>query len=252
MRPLIGVTNYYVDSNELGALEDRTRGFTGQDMAMCTMDYLRGIRQAGGIPIMLSHIDDEEYLDNIVQRCDGFLFSGGADVDPQLYGEEPIKECGAITPKRDSFEIKLLAKVLKEDKPTFGICRGMQLINIYYQGTLYQDLTAYNDQTNHHRGLKFPKWYQIHEVKLEDNSQIAQAFGKTEIKTNSLHHQVLKEVGEGLEVTARANDGIVEAIEDKSKQFLLAVQWHPEMMFEKVAEQSKLFDYFVDNVKDLM
>ncbi|MBM7625113.1 gamma-glutamyl-gamma-aminobutyrate hydrolase family protein [Sporohalobacter salinus] len=91
MKPLIGVTNYYVTSNELGDLETRSRGFTGQDMAMCTMDYVRGIQKAGGTPIMLCNITDSSYIDNIVKKCDGFLFSGGEDLDPGLYNQRPKK-----------------------------------------------------------------------------------------------------------------------------------------------------------------
>ena len=119
MKPLIGVTNYYVDSNELGEFEERPRGVTGQDMQMCTMDYLTGVRQADGIPIMLSNITDDEYIDSIVKKCDGFLFSGGPDIDPLLYDENPRKGCGSIVPQRDEFEFKLLERVIKAQKPIF-------------------------------------------------------------------------------------------------------------------------------------
>ncbi|GAB6138693.1 gamma-glutamyl-gamma-aminobutyrate hydrolase family protein [Halanaerobaculum tunisiense] len=249
MKPLIGITNYYVDSNELGTLEDRSRGFIGQDMAMCTMDYPRGIKEAGGVPVLLSNIVDEEYIANLVDRCDGFLFSGGADLDPLLYEAEPAQDCGAITPARDQFELKLLDKVIQAGKPILGICRGLQLINVYYNGTLYQDLDHYQTETKHHQALEFPKWYQVHEVELRTDSHLAQAFGREQIRTNSLHHQVIKEVGDNLEVTAIAADGVIEAIEQPGDSFLVAVQWHPEMMFEEIAEQTNLFKYFIDQVK---
>lgn len=250
MKPLIGITNYYVDSNELGELEDRPRGITGQDMAMCTMDYVRAVKQAGGIPIMLSHLTDEDYITNITRKCDGFLFSGGGDVDPLLYGATPAEKCGQVVPERDRFEMALIKEVINHNKPLLGICRGLQLINTYYQGTLYQDLSECDQSLEHHKALNYPKWKPVHEVELETGSHLANIFNKSKIMTNSFHHQIIKEVGKNLQVTAKTQDGIVEALEDKQKDFLLGVQWHPEMMFEEVEEQIKLFKYFVEQAKN--
>ncbi|MBM7625112.1 gamma-glutamyl-gamma-aminobutyrate hydrolase PuuD [Sporohalobacter salinus] len=125
----------------------------------------------------------------------------------------------------------------------------MQLINIYYGGTLYQDLDNHMEDVHYHDVLDFPKWYPVHKVKLEKESHLAKAFKKLEIETNSIHHQIIKEVGDGLEIIARTSDGIIEGIEDRNKLFLAGVQWHPEMMFEEVKEQKELFDYFIEQVR---
>ena len=251
MSVLIGVTSYYVDGNELGDFHERPRGATGQDMSMSTMDYLRGVEKGGGTPLNISVIDSDDYIEGVVEKCDGLLFSGGPDISPYLYNAKPDSKCGKVIPKRDEFELKLLKKAVEKNKPILGICRGAQLINVYYNGTLKQHIDDHKDGLNHHALIKFPRWYKAHEVNVEKDSHIEKIFNKNKIMTNSLHHQAIEEVGDELTVTARASDGIVEGVEDKSKDFLVGVQWHPEMMFFKHEEQTKVFEYFVKKVEEM-
>ncbi|MGM0410217.1 MAG: gamma-glutamyl-gamma-aminobutyrate hydrolase family protein [Bacillota bacterium] len=249
MKPLIGITSYFVDGNELGDFYDRPRGATGQDMAMSTMDYSRGVEKGGGIPLNIPVINKDDYIEEIVEKCDGILFSGGPDISPSYYNEDPDSQCGKVVPKRDEFELKLLEKTIEANKPILGICRGIQLINVYYNGSLKQHIDDHRDNVKHHALTKFPRWYKAHEVEIEENSHIEKAYGEKKIMTNSLHHQAIKEVGDGLTVTAKTSDGIVEGVEDKNKDFLVGVQWHPEMMYFKHEEQVKMFKYFVEKVK---
>ncbi|MFW5980317.1 MAG: gamma-glutamyl-gamma-aminobutyrate hydrolase family protein [Halanaerobiales bacterium] len=250
MKPLIGITNYYVSNGEMGEFRERTRGVTGQDMAMCTMDYLRGVQEGGGIPFGISVINNDEYIEDVVKRCDGILLSGGPDINPGVYNARPESRCGKIVQIRDEFEIKLIKKVLEYDKPLLGICRGAQLINLVYGGTLYQHIDDQQDNWYNHALTQFPRWYLAHEVELVKNTHLYNIFNKKILKTNSLHHQAIKEVGDGLKITARTKDGIVEGIEDEEKEFLLGVQWHPEMMYFKYEEQKEIFTYFIENIKD--
>ncbi len=249
MKPLIGITSYFVSSDELGNSSKRVRGTSGQDLAISTMDYARGIEKGGGLPLNIPVIKSEEYMDEIVDRCDGFLFSGGLDISPSYYDALPDSNCGKVVPERDEFELKLLEKAIKTNKPILGICRGIQLINVYYNGTLKQDIDDHRDGLNHHYLTKFPRWYKAHEVEIEENSHLEKIFSDKIIMTNSLHHQSLERVGKGLTVVAKASDGIVEGVEDKDKNFLLGVQWHPEMMYYKHEEQLKVFEYFIKKAK---
>ena len=249
MRPLIGITSYFVSGEELGDFHERPRGATGQDMAMSTMDYARGVEKGGGIPVNIPVINEEDYIDKMVDKCDGLLFSGGPDISPYLYGADPDSQCGKVIPARDEFELKLLEKAIEKEKPVLGICRGAQLINVSYNGTLKQHIDDHRDGLKHHALIKFPRWYKAHDVEIKKESHIFKAYKKEKMKTNSLHHQAIKEVGDGLTVTAKASDGIVEGVEDKSKDFLVGVQWHPEMMYFKHEEQVEIFKYFIENVK---
>ncbi|HKL76687.1 MAG TPA: gamma-glutamyl-gamma-aminobutyrate hydrolase family protein, partial [Halanaerobiales bacterium] len=228
---------------------ERPRGATGQDMAMSTMDYARGVEKGGGIPVNIPVINEEDYIDKMVEKCDGLLFSGGPDISPYLYGAGPDSQCGKVIPARDEFELKLLEKAIEKEKPVLGICRGAQLINVSYNGTLKQHIDDHRDGLKHHALIKFPRWYKAHDVEIKKESHIFKAYKKEKMKTNSLHHQAIKEVGDGLTVTAKASDGIVEGVEDKDKDFLVGVQWHPEMMYFKHEEQVEIFKYFIENVK---
>ena len=251
MKPLIGVSSYFVSGEELGDFKERPRGATGQDMAMSTMDYVRGVEKGGGTPINVPVINEEGYIESIVDKCDGLLFTGGPDISPYLYDADPDSKCGKVVPNRDEFEFKLLEKAVEKEKPVLGICRGAQLINIYYNGSLKQDIDDHRDGLKHHALTKFPRWYKAHEVEITKGSHIFKTYNKERLMTNSLHHQAIKEVGNGLSVTARSSDGIVEGVEDENKDFLVGVQWHPEMMYFKHEEQLKIFEYFVNKVKEL-
>ena len=183
--------------------------------------YTDAIRQSGGLPVILPFDIDDRQAAQLADRCDGFLFTGGQDVAPSVYGETevlPLVTC----PKRDLLEDKILRKALALDKPVFGICRGLQFINAALGGTLWQDIGSQLTVEPH---LSNPE--QTHTVYV--SGSLAELFGKTEILTNSWHHQAVAVPGEGLKVFARSRDGVIEAVAHESLPFYRAVQWHPEM-----------------------
>lgn len=210
--------------------------------------YMKGITMAGGIPIMLPLTIDNEEINQISQEFDGFLFTGGHDVSPTIYGEDIIKECGEICEERDRMELLLLDKVLKEDKPVLGICRGIQLINVALGGTLYQDLSVQHpSQIEHHQ--KPPYDIPVHEIEIKRDSPLYELLGKDSELVNSYHHQAIKKLSSKLKPMAYSKDGLIEAIYMPNKKFVWAVQYHPEFLFETHKDFEKIFEIFICNAK---
>lgn len=243
MKPLIGLTSYFVEATELG--QNRARGCCDQDMIIATSDYARSIELSGGIPMILPCTQEVESIKDYVSRVDGILFSGGEDIQPSYYGQAHKKGLGACVPLRDSFEWLLLKEALKQNKPILGICRGLQLINAYYGGTMFQDLNQLNFTTIEHSCLNLPKYSVCHEVEIYVDTHLYNMIQEGKIGVNTKHHQSIDTLGQGLIVSAKAMDGVIEGIEDPAREFLVAVQWHPEMMAEKDSVQLNIFSSFV-------
>ena len=191
-------------------------------------DYLDGIRAAGGIPIVLPLEMSEADADRIVETCDGFLFTGGQDV--------------GSCPERDALETLVLSKALQSDKAILGICRGLQFINVFLGGTLWQDLPSQHPSEIIHRQGK-PYGVPTHTVTL--NGDLKTLLGKGIIKVNTLHHQAAKDLGSDLTTIAVAPDGIIEAVQMVGKRFVWAVQWHPEYMFKTSPDSLAIFSCFI-------
>jgi putative glutamine amidotransferase len=191
--------------------------------------YVRALSQAGAAPLLIPLLDDNEQLRSIYERLDGIVFPGGEDVDPQAYGEERIADLNIIEPSRDRVELRLAQWAYDDDIPVLGICRGQQLLNVAYGGTLYQDL-LHQQATSFQHAQKDGRQRSdlMHRVVIDPDSMLAQLIDETEVKVNSLHHQAVKEPAPRLRVTAKAEDGVIEALESGDRRFLLAVQWHPE------------------------
>lgn len=208
-------------------------------------DYMESIVNAGGIPAMVPLTDREEDLEEIARRFDGFLFTGGPDVDPALYGQKKEDFCGAICEKRDAMEMKLFRLTFDLDKPILGICRGIQLMNVALGGTLYQDIPAQAPSEISHRVLEKPLAREAHEILVEQTCP----FGNLPLKlmVNSRHHQAIDCLAPGLEVRARAADGIIEAVYMPSKPHVRAVQWHPENFRNELS--AVVFSEFVEACK---
>lgn len=247
MRPLIGFTTYYVEAYEFE--NGRVRGRKDQDMMMSTMDYSEAVAKAGGVPVAISPLSSDAYLDEIIERIDGLLLTGGGDVDPKHYGMSHKKKLGRIEVKRDILEMRLLDKALEKGIPVLGICRGLQLINVYFDGTLIQDIPSEFDSAVDHQALQGTKSTPSHSVKLESDSVLSDCFESREIDVNSLHHQMIDRLGDQLVATAYSEDGVIEAIEQKDNPNLFAVQWHPEMMALEYPEQLAIFEKFVGMAK---
>lgn len=196
------------------------------------LDYVAGVAHAGGVPMVLPPIP--EAAEEMVQGIDGLLLTGGSDLDPGYYGEEPLPELGETIPERDAFEMAVLRHALERSVPVFGICRGMQLLNVALGGTLYQDLPSqlHPDLIAHRQQM--PKWQWTHEVEVDAGSEVAKIMEATSLRVNSYHHQGIKDLADDLVAVAHASDGVIEAVEshDLSERWLVGVQWHAEAMRE--------------------
>ena len=233
MKPLIGVTPLFdIKKDSLWMLPD----------------YMDSITLAGGLPVMLPLTDDPELLAQCADEVDGVLFTGGHDVHPSMYGQKKSIVCGETCGMRDRMETELFRLIREKDKPLFGICRGLQLINVLFGGTLYQDLTRqYRSSDIGHR-MEPPYDRTVHAVTTAEDSLLRRLAGE-EIQVNSSHHQAVMELGEGLRATGWATDGLVEAIEIPEARFALAVQWHPERLAAARPEALALFEAFVNACK---
>lgn len=200
--------------------------------------YVDAIIKTGGLPVLLPVTDDESLLDVYVEKMDGFLFSGGFDISPNFYGENPHRLLSDTSLVLDRCQIPLMRKVIKAGKPLLAICRGHQVLNVACGGTLYQDVTLHGDVMKHFQATDNGDY--SHLVHIEKGSRLYEMFGD-KVWTNSFHHQSVKELGQGLMVTARAEDGIVEGVELVGYPYGLGVQWHPEAMFTVEDSMRPLF-----------
>ncbi len=212
--------------------------------------YVDAVVAAGGIPILIPPIEDQDALRGIYDRIDGLLLSGGGDIQPHYYGEQPHPKLGVVDPARDQAEIPLARWAAADGKPVLGICRGAQVINVALGGSLYQDITTQLESKLQH-DLSFARqdWtFLAHALELEPTSHLATMFGTTSFATNSLHHQSLKAIAPGIRPVAWAPDGVVEAIEGNNGHFLIGVQCHPEaLQAEADPRWRALFRRFVES-----
>lgn len=247
--PLIGITMYFVPDRELGPGQ-RIRGVEGQDLLASTADYARGVEQAGGTPVLVPPTLQPESMPRTLLHLSGLLFAGGEDVAPAWYGRPAEVGLGTRIPERDAFEFLLLAEAIRQGLPVLAVCRGMQLVNIHFGGTLVQDLPSERGAIDHSSRSAGSKWASSHRVQPEAGSVLASLYASVNgpLWVNSFHHQAVERVGEGLSVTARAEDGLVEALESHEGS-VLAVQWHPEMMFEHAPAQMAPFRWLVERAE---
>jgi putative glutamine amidotransferase len=206
--------------------------------------YIRSLHRAGGregvlAPERISRDDTGRLLD----RFDGLLLIGGGDIDPKHYGEDPLPECYGIDTEADLFEMHLVRAAIGRAMPVLAICRGFQILNVAMGGTLDQHITGREGLVGHGIPGVQP---QMHEVHLEAGSWTAKAMGAEAVNVSSSHHQAIAELGEGLVVSGRAPDGIVEAMEHPEGSWVVAVQWHPERTATDDPTQQGLFDALVE------
>ncbi|MBP2635978.1 MAG: glutamine amidotransferase [Firmicutes bacterium] len=233
-KPRIGITaNQFL--TEGGILAGTKRQYVSDA-------YIRAILCAGGVPIVLPVIADQGTITEQADMVDGLLLSGGGDIQPQLFGEEPVCQLGRVLPERDRHELALVKTAVTAAKPILGICRGCQVLNIALGGSIYQHLSP--EETNLQHDQQSPGYYAGHTVMLEEGSKLASLWG-TVVMTNSFHHQAIKMAAPGLSITARTKDGIVEAVEHDTASFIVGVQWHPELMLDSQSTMLDLFTTFV-------
>ena len=203
--------------------------------------YTASLRRAGAKAVWIKTDDLDKAIEQMLQ-CDGLLLSGGEDIDPKRYGQAVTEKCGKIVAQRDHAEMKMLEAYLSTGKPILGICRGEQLLNVFFGGTLHQDIkeiSTCNHDDYPHKDLG------NHTVTIAGGSKLAQIMRQNQLRVNSLHHQAVDKPGDGLIVGAVSEDGIIESIEHATHRFCIGVQWHPEHMVGFSKRQRRIFDAFV-------
>lgn len=237
-RPLIGLTpGYDYDKN----------------MSYVKNGYWEAVQKAGGIPVLLTLFPEyEDVLDEMLERCDGILATGGPDLDAKYYNEINLNFNQEISPIRDSLEMYIIKKAIACNKPVLGICRGAQVINVAFGGSLYQDINSQvkgRDLIKHCQNA--PKWYPTHNVFIAAGTKVWNCFNESSIAVNSFHHQAIKDVAPGLIASSQADDGIIESIESLNHKFVVGVQWHPELMWKENPVFLKLFEAFIASASEL-
>lgn len=235
-KPIIGIVgNLLIDQGGM---------FPGYERAYVNKDYVKSVEKAGGAPVILPLVSDYEVVKIQIEAMDSIIISGGFDVNPLIYGEEPSQKQGFLCPERDEYDLMVIKAAMELNKPILGICRGLQILNVALGGTMYQDLSLIEGCYIKHVQESRPE-VAGHTVKVEEGTKLYSIFGE-KIITNSFHHQAIKDLAPGFKVAARAKDGVIEAIE-KEEGFVVGIQWHPEMMAGKDNElMLSLFEEFVE------
>ena len=243
MKPLIAITTT-IDPRGGDHLQPRIALYE---------NYLIPLERVVLLPILVTPAHSDDAIRRLVGLCSGLVLTGGDDIDPANYGEAPTPQLGPVNPQRDAAELLALQTAVERDLPILGICRGHQLINVFFGGTLCQDIaTEKGDAASH---LQTAPWgVRHHDVVVSAGSRLAQAVDEERLAINSYHHQAIRRLAPGLEVTARAEDGLVEAVESRDHRWLVGVQWHPER-YEAEAEDRdpnvRLFLAFADAVRQM-
>jgi putative glutamine amidotransferase len=234
-KPVIGISGSIVI--------DQGGMLPGYQKTYVNNDYIKSVERAGGVPMVLPILNDKDLIEVFFDKIDALIMSGGHDVNPLLYGEEPDVKLTQIFPERDEFDFELIKQAKKKGIPIMGICRGMQILNTYHGGSIYQD-NSYCESSYVKHWQGHTSHLATHTAIIEKDSFFHEILGD-EVLVNSFHHQSVKKVGDGLKVTARAKDGVVELIEGASEQLVVGFQWHPEMMSERNETMQSVFDNFI-------
>lgn len=237
MHPVIGITTYQ-EKNE-------------HDLpyVMIFQAYIRAVMQAGGVPVLIPSMLAKGGWDALYERLDGILLAGGGDIALEHFKGDDHPRIDGVDPLRDSVELNLFRAAVKDGKPFLGICRGIQIVNVGLGGTLYTHIPDQFPNAIDHTYPGNMRTVLVHEVKVEDGTQLGEIVGGPILKVNSLHHQGLKDIAPELSITGYAPDGLVEAVELSSHPFGLAVQWHPEWLTDQQPTRN-LFKAFVDAAKN--
>jgi len=235
MKPIIGIPCAMQEpQDELG-----TRA------SAAPQSYLNALEAVGAAPLLIPVTEQESTLRTLYRHLDGLLLAGGVDLDPAHFHEQPHPKLGKVDAQRDWVELTLTRWALADGMSLLGICRGIQTINVACGGTLWQDIGAQvPDAIPHTFYPGHPNNLLAHSVEVEPGSCLASALGASVVKVNSLHHQAVKEVGAGLQVTGRAPDGLIEGLEGNGKAWVVAVQWHPEWLLNDDPRMKQLFATF--------
>lgn len=233
MRPLIGITCTFNQAEDRACLARR---------------YIQAVEAAGGVPVLVGPAGAGT-LGELAGHLAGLLLSGGGDLDPVFFGEEPRPGLGEISPLQDALELTVTARMKDLGRPVLGICRGAQVINVALGGSLYQSIAGQVPGAWKHF-QDAPRSYRTHGVTVAEGSLLAAVMGSGVLRVNSFHRQAVARPAPGLKITARASDGVVEGIEDEKGQFL-GVQWHPEWLWEEEPRFRALFEWLVRQSREV-
>lgn len=220
-RPLIGVS-----ANRFAADPERAV-FKNMELHYAELNLLDTVYRAGGLPVIIPDLKHEKPFEEFMERIDGLLLAGGADVSPESYGMKEYDKRWPGDKVRDAYEIGLIKRAEKMGRPIFGVCRGLQILNVAMGGTLYQDITEEKPGSLVHRNWDIYE-QNVHEVNVDKGSWLDRVYGKTQLRVNTIHHQGIRNIAPSLKAIAHAPDGVIEAVEDKQGRYIRAVQWHPE------------------------
>lgn len=234
-KPFIGITCDYMMSEKEISL--------GQERYFVSKDFIDAVIDSGGVPVIIPILNSEEDMLRIMDTLDGIILSGGFDVNPIFYGEEPTKHVGFTYTPRDLCELFIVKAAIEKDMPILGVSRGQQIMTVSFGGKLYQDISENSEAyVNHFQRASITDIG--HYVNLIPGTRLHKIFDNEKVLVNSFHHQAVKEVPKNFVISAMSSDGIIEAIEHKSKP-IMAVQWHPEIMIRKHPVMLKIFEEFI-------
>ena len=235
-RPIIAISPLYdAEKDRMGMLKQ----------------YTTAIESHGATALVISLTADSYALQQVAELCDGLLLTGGPDIDPLFYGEEPIPELGDVVRERDALESTVFAEFLQLDKPILGVCRGCQMITAAMGGTLWQDLPSQFPSDVSHRNEGYPTSAEKqHEVSIPESTPLHRLLGRGTLLTNSYHHQAAKALPGTLKAMATAEDGVIEAVYAPERRFVWGIQWHPELFALQEEESRGIFGAFVDACRE--
>lgn len=228
-QPIIGITTFISD-----------KGLT------LPTTYIDAINDSDGVPMVLAKTLNPEKIKAQIEKIDALLLTGGNDIEPALFNEEPHQQLGEIEPGRDEYESGLIEHALEKGIPVLGICRGAQILNIQQGGTMYQDIYDQIDGTVNQHTQNAARDYLAHTVNIEDGSLLHRIVGEKTIKTNTFHHQANKGVPDHFIISATSPDGVIEAVESTAHDFVLGLQWHPEGTYFNDGPSKKIFHALVE------
>jgi len=249
---ILSILPVYAGDINIGIVYDKRQTKALEEDVDLRSRYRAAVEENGGKVIVLSVLDDRKTSLEKLSKIDGLLIPGGADVNPQNYGENPDKYLEEVDMALDSYEFELLKYCKNHKIPILAICRGEQILNVFMGGSLYQDIPTQHksDKKVTHRIRKKGET-QIcnHEINIVEDSLLYKLFKKKRMEVNSFHHQAIKKLGEGLRATAKTDDGIIEAIEGTGDQFIIGFQLHPEKLRVNNSDWNKLFKAFIEEAK---
>lgn len=228
-KPVIGITTAFDFDKSIVTLKD---------------DYYEAVVQCGAVPVLIPVTEEKDVWSSYLDICDGFILSGGPDIDAAYFGKGNMPYANEISPVRDGMEIFIAQQAIEADKPVLGICRGCQILNVAAGGGVFQDIYAENPSGTAllKHSQQAPRWFEIHDISISDSTCLYSIFKRNTLKVNSFHHQAVSDLAPGFTINACSADGIIEAVSCEDKKFVLGVQWHPENLWKKNRAHLRLFE----------